>query len=347
MAYEPRTFQSATTNTPPAGTDPMVDNTANGDVQAIKLINPTAGSTAPWIAQAARAQSLPVALSTEDAALLAAIQALLAGGLPAALASGRLDVNVGASALPSGAATQATLASILAQLAAGILIAGNVEVMNDAGNPLPVNGTVTANLGTIADVATQTTLAAILAKIIAAPATEAKQDTTITALGTLLTTAAFQARINTLGQKAAANSTPVVLASDQSAIALDAATLAALETINAAQSGVWTVQPGNTANTTPWLVKETRAATPSQSSVVGSATSVALLAANANRLGATVYNDSSAILYLKLGATASTTSFSVAMAASSYFEAPFGYTGAIDGIWTSATGNARITELSA
>lgn len=71
MAYEPRTFQAVTTNTPPTGTDPMVDNTASGDVQAIKLINPTAGSVAPWIAQAARAQSLPVALATEDAALLA------------------------------------------------------------------------------------------------------------------------------------------------------------------------------------------------------------------------------------------------------------------------------------
>jgi hypothetical protein len=31
--------------------------------------------------------------------------------------------------------------------------------------------------------------------------------------------------------------------------------LAALETINAAQSGTWTVQPGNTANTTPWLIR--------------------------------------------------------------------------------------------
>lgn len=44
----------------------------------------------------------------------------------------------------------------------------------------------------------------------------------------------------TLGQKAMASSLPVVIASDQSAIP-------------ASQSGTWTVQPGNTANTTPWL----------------------------------------------------------------------------------------------
>lgn len=59
-------------------------------------------------------------------------------------------------------------------------------------------------------------------------------------LATLLTTSAFQARINTLGQKTMANSTPVVLASDQTVIPVS-------------QSGTWTVQPGNTANTTPWL----------------------------------------------------------------------------------------------
>lgn len=51
---------------------------------------------------------------------------------------------------------------------------------------------------------------------------------TETTLATLLTTSAFQARINTLGQKTMANSTPVVLASDQSAIPVS-------------QSGAWTV----------------------------------------------------------------------------------------------------------
>lgn len=89
-----------------------------------------------------------------------------------------------------------------------------------------------------------------------------------------------------------------------------------------------------------------RATTPTQTSVAGSATSVSLLAANASRKGATVYNDSSAILYLKLGATASTTSYTLQMAANGYYEVPFGYVGAIDGIWASATGNARITELN-
>jgi len=82
------------------------------------------------------------------------------------------------------------------------------------------------------------------------------------------------------------------------------------------------------------------------SSVVSSATNVTLLASNANRLGATIYNDSTQILYVKLGTTASSSSYTVQMDTNSYYEVPFGYTGNIDGIWTSANGNARIDELT-
>jgi hypothetical protein len=84
---------------------------------------------------------------------------------------------------------------------------------------------------------------------------------------------------------------------------------------------------------------------PTTSNVSGSATNVTLLASNADRKGATVFNDSTAILYLKLGATASTTSFTVKLFENSYYEVPFDYTGIIDGIWASATGSARVTEL--
>ena len=94
--------------------------------------------------------------------------------------------------------------------------------------------------------------------------------------------------------------------------------------------------------------KETRAATSAVTSVNDTASSTTLLASNANRLGATIHNDSTVALYLKLGATASLTSFTVKMAADSYYEVPFGYTGIIDGIWASnASGAARITELTA
>ena len=93
--------------------------------------------------------------------------------------------------------------------------------------------------------------------------------------------------------------------------------------------------------------KETRAATSSVTSVAASASSGTVLASNANRLAATVFNDSTALLYLKLGATASSTSHTVQIQPNGYYEVPGLYTGIIDGIWASATGNARVTELTA
>lgn len=80
--------------------------------------------------------------------------------------------------------------------------------------------------------------------------------------------------------------------------------------------------------------------------VAGSAGSVTLLAANPSRVTASVYNDSSSALYIKAGATASTSSFSVKVLPGGYFEVPSGYRGILDGIWDSATGNARVTEYT-
>jgi hypothetical protein len=92
---------------------------------------------------------------------------------------------------------------------------------------------------------------------------------------------------------------------------------------------------------------EARASAASVASVASSASSVTLLASNANRRGAAFFNDSTAVCYLKFGATASTSSFTVRMAAASYYELPTPvYTGIIDGIWASANGAMRVTELT-
>lgn len=90
------------------------------------------------------------------------------------------------------------------------------------------------------------------------------------------------------------------------------------------------------------------ASTATLTNVASSATTVQALAANTARVGCTVYNDSSAILYLKFGTTASTSSYTVQIPAGGFYEfgAPV-YTGRLDAIWSAANGNARITELSA
>lgn len=117
--------------------------------------------------------------------------------------------------------------------------------------------------------------------------------------------------------------------------------------VQAAQSGTWTVQPGNTANTTAWLVNEVRPSSSSVTSVAASASNVTLLASTATRRGATFYNDSTSACYLKYGATASTSSFTVKIFGNGFHEIDRAvYTGQIDAIWDSATGNMRITELT-
>lgn len=88
-------------------------------------------------------------------------------------------------------------------------------------------------------------------------------------------------------------------------------------------------------------------ATPTLANVSGSASSVTLIASNTARKGATIYNDSTVNLYVKFGSAASTTSFTVLMLPGGYYEVPFSYTGIITGIWDSATGAARTTELTA
>lgn len=89
------------------------------------------------------------------------------------------------------------------------------------------------------------------------------------------------------------------------------------------------------------------ATAPTLTNVASSATNVTLLSSNANRRMATIFNDSTQVLYVKFGATASTTSYTVQVSPSGFFEFPYPtYTGQIDGIWASANGNARITEIT-
>lgn len=140
-------------------------------------------------------------------------------------------------------------------------------------------------------------------------ATSAKQDTGNTSLSSI------DGKLTSLGQKNMAGSVPVVIASDQS-------------TIN---------------------VKSTAAAVPTstRSDVSRSNASQSLLASNASRKGATIFNDAAANLFVKFGTTASSSDFTIRLQSNDYYEVPFNYTGAIDGIWASnGTGAARITELS-
>lgn len=89
----------------------------------------------------------------------------------------------------------------------------------------------------------------------------------------------------------------------------------------------------------------TRPTTATLANVASSGSSVTVFAAEATVNARTVYNDSTQVLYLKFGTTASATSYTVQLAAGAYYEFPQPvYAGRVDGIWASANGNARVTS---
>lgn len=168
--------------------------------------------------------------------------------------------------------------------------------------PLPTGAATEATLATRASEATLATRAS--------EATLSSIDGNIdVALSTRLAEATFTARINTLGQKTMANSTPVVIASDQSALP---------------------VTFGGSA-----LATVTRVAV---------STSVATLSAsNSAKTKVIVFNEAGT-LYVKLGSAATSTDYSYRLTANSTLEID-GYTGIVTGIKGAGSSDAQVTEV--
>ena len=115
--------------------------------------------------------------------------------------------------------------------------------------------------------------------------------------------------------------------------------------------GVDNVNNGDVARNNGFPVMLAPASVASRSvvtSVSASVTTTVLLAAQEGlRTGATIYNDSTAVLYVLLGeGVASTTKFSVKLAPGGLATlGPGDYAGVVSGIWGVANGAARITEF--
>lgn len=289
------------------------------------------------LGQKAMSASTPVTLASDQSAL-AVTGTFWQATQPVSGAFFQATQPISAVALPlpSGAATEATLATMLtlAGFQARVNTLGQKAMAASAPVTLASDQSALAVTGTFFQ-ATQPVSAAAL-PLPSGAATEAT-------LATMLTLAGFQARINTQGQKAMAASTPVTLASDQSALPVTGTFFQATQPVSVAAT--LPISTAATASTT--TVAHAQAATATLSNVTSSASSTPVLAANATRKGALFYNDSTANLFLKFGATASATSYTVKLTPASLFELPLPcYTGALDGIWASANGACRVTELT-
>jgi hypothetical protein len=81
--------------------------------------------------------------------------------------------------------------------------------------------------------------------------------------------------------------------------------------------------------------------------IPASTASSVLLAANQNRGCATVFNDSTATLYLTLGPVSSTTVFTTKVMAGGLYETPQPvHRGTISGVWSEANGQALAQDLT-
>lgn len=82
-------------------------------------------------------------------------------------------------------------------------------------------------------------------------------------------------------------------------------------------------------------------------SVNASASSVGLFAQVDYSTVRTIFNDSTAVLKVKFGVGASATSFTVTLQPGDLYEFPRPtYDGVVEGIWATATGAARMTEVT-
>jgi hypothetical protein len=224
---------------------------------------------------------------------------------------------------------------------------------------LTVSGTVAVT--GVATAANQTTELAHLAAIETAvegtltvglpsgASTSAKQDTAQTALDAIKT--AVEVLDNTVsGSELQVDVVAALPAGDNNIGNVDVVTLPSIPagTNNIGDVDVLTLPALVAGTATIGVVMDERVSTSTRSSTPDSATNVTVLASNANRKAAFFFNDSDQIAYLALGATATTSDYTVKMAAGGFYEIPAPvYTGIVDCIWASnSTGSMRVTELT-
>ncbi len=288
-------------------------------------------------------------------------------GTVAATQSGSWSVAVsGELPLPTGAATEHSLALLGSNLST-VTNGSNIRVLGlvDArqSGPFTVGGTVGVSGTVLVDGSAKT-------QPVSGTVTVQDGGSSLTVDGTVAATQSGSWTVG-VGGTVTVDGSGVTQPVSGTVTATDGGgSLTVDGTVSAAQSGTW-----NIANVTGTVSLPTGAATETSlsaisatasgsnlrviesdplpvrsslaavGSIAASASSVILLAANANRRAFAVFNDSTATLYLKFGATASTSSYTVQIDASGYYESgPVVYSGRLDAIWSSATGAARVTE---
>jgi hypothetical protein len=272
----------------------------------------------------------------------------------------------GSATYIGGSVTTAAPSYTTGQMNALSLTTTGLLRVDGSGVTQPVSGTVTSNIGTTGGIALDVTLAKLTIvqstalgsntqALVGGSVTTAAPTYTTGNINPFSLTTAGALRVDGSGSTQPVSGTVTSnqgtagtaaqgwfskITDGTNTAAVKAASTAAVATDPAL---VVAISPNNPITTTT-----NKAATSAVTSVAGATSNTVVLASNANRIAATVYNNTSKNMYLKMGTTASTSSFSILLMKGAYWEVINDYTGEIDAVWDSGvSGNVLVTELTA
>lgn len=298
------------------------------------------------------------------------------GGGSSIPAAGTLAVTEASLPLPAGASTEATLVAQSAKLPAtlgqkamaasmAVAIASDQSALTISGS-VTTSGTVTADTelnaaAALADAASATvstaTVGAVPLLMNATTLDRARAViNTLDSVGTGIAAAGIVGQLDDVSTTAVTENqfAPVRISTRRALLVEGVASGTAVPVSGAvtANAGTGTLAvsaaslplPSGAATAANQVIPVT-ATTATLTNTASSATNVTVQASNASRKGLILYNDSTQVAYVKFGATASSTSFTVYLLPNASYEmGPTVYSGIVDAIWVAANGSMRATE---
>lgn len=209
-----------------------------------------------------------------------------------------------------------------------VVMGAEVEVKNDIGNPVPTTPNITRGSGPI-DANTQRI-------------TLATDGPTVAALTSI------DADLGALADNAASSDTGAfsLIALVKRGLQNWTTLLTRIPTLTLSGSRLQVDGSGVTQPVSGTVATTVAVRSPTTTSVASSASSVTILAANANRRGCSIANDSTATLRLSFSTPATTANAFLVLPPGAFIllDQQMIVTGIIYGIWSAANGTAQVTE---
>ena len=165
--------------------------------------------------------------------------------------------------------------------------------------------------------------------------TEAKQDTTITALGTLDADKATETKQDSIISELQALLTEATFESTLGEVNATPTANTVLDRLKAIKDSIDSISIGGSLGATSAI-----------STVASTITNnTTLLALDATRVSAKIFNDSTQVLYLAEGSGATPTNYTYQLDPGDFYIVD-DYTGIITGVWSAVDGQARITQIT-